>query len=79
MKLNTWQQQSENPSVISWRERLDRQTETFTDRLAGEDSVGEFAEVEQLFRQSPPSQTHFLAFFFVPASKHIYHPAFVGL
>lgn len=53
----------ENPSVNSWRDTLDRQTETFMDGLTEEDSVGEFAEVEQPFRQYPPSQTDLPAFF----------------
>lgn len=48
----------ENPSVNSWRDTLDRQTETFlVDGLTEEDPVGEFAEVEQPFRQHPASQT----------------------
>lgn len=52
----------ENPSVNSCRERLDHQTETLMDRLTEEDSVGEFAEVEQPFRQYLPSQTDLPAF-----------------
>lgn len=58
----------ENPSVNSWRDTLDRQTETFMDGLTEEDSVGEFAEVEQPFRQYPPSQTDLPAFFSLPAN-----------
>lgn len=53
----------ENPSVNSWRDTLDCQTETFMDGLTEEDSVGEFAEVEQPFRQYPLSQTDLPAFF----------------